>query len=102
MSYLGARGVDVHESTGRLLQNGVCYDLNLGNIVREEQAMREVMTIEERYKDRAGGNKGSDLLNERALFARHEMRVNLCINPALVELKERRKAREASNLMKPD
>ena len=107
-------GVETHDTLCRLFQYGTCYDqLNLGNCVIAETMMRELMFVEEKHKDRAtgGGNGGS--VSEKALFTGHEQRVNLCIMPDLVAyigdemrkealiMKERRKAREERELLKP-
>ena len=107
-------GVDTHETLCRVLYSGLTYDqLNLGNLVVAEMMMRELMFIEEKYKDRAGGAKDGSL-SEKSLFVGHEQRVVLCIFPELITyyigeemrkealvMKERRKAREERALIKP-
>ena len=80
-----------------------------------EMIMREIMVIEEKYRDRLGQKESSNsaIAGELALFRGMEQRQCLCIHPELIAyigeelkkealiLKERRKAREERNLLKP-
>jgi hypothetical protein len=104
--------VELHQSLCKIMETGLIYDqLNMGNIAMGEMMMRELMVIEERYKDRALNHQKDNV--ERALFLGSEQRINLCIHPELIKyigeemraealiLKERRKAREERALLKP-
>ncbi|CAE8674030.1 unnamed protein product [Polarella glacialis] len=108
-------GVELHEVSLRVIHHWISYDhCNLGNLASAELLIRQVQMVEEKHKDKIGGGRPGDLSDERHLFGGSEMRVNLCISPALTAyvaaelqkesaiLKERRKAREERNLLKPD
>ena len=107
-------GVIVHEEFCRMIQTQMCYDqANSANLASSEQMMRQLMLIEEKFKDRFVGNGSHELSEEAHLDGGHMQRANICVSPPLSEwvaeevrkehvvLKERRKAREERALARP-
>ena len=107
-------GVIVHEEFCRMIQTQMCYDqANSANLASSEQMMRQLMLIEEKFKDRFVGNSSQELSEEAHLYGGHTQRANVCVSPSLSEwvaeevrkehvvLKERRKAREERALARP-
>ena len=107
-------GVSTHESICAYFEMAACYDqLQLANIAHIECMSRELQMVEERWKERIISDGGGESEFNINLFLRGQVRGNLCICPALQTFlsdqvraenaisKERRKAREERNLLRP-
>ena len=106
-------GIDEMERACRCLETMICYDqLNAGNIACAELLARSIQMVAEKYRERFVGDKeGSE--ERHLLMGTHAVRGNLPICPLLSDwlsdelrkeaavMKERRKAREERQLLKP-
>ena len=107
-------GVQAHDAFCRTLEIMLCFDqLSLGSLASAEYVCRQIQLVEEKYKEKAGNNANTEIVQEQHLFGGHSSRTNLCICPDLsawiaeemkteaAVMKERRKAREERALQKP-
>ena len=107
-------GVIAHEKVCRALQVGLAYDqLNGPNIAMMELLARDLQVQEERYRDRLEGQGGQEVQEAHLFYGTQLMRGTVCVSPLLREhiadelrketavTKERRKAREERQLLKP-
>jgi hypothetical protein len=106
-------GVNLHESSCRVLEIACCYDqLQVGALASMELICRQVQMVEERWKDKVLGQV-PESSSENYLYSGLTNRGALCIAPELstwiseqlksdsAVMKEKRKAREERNLSKP-